>query len=207
MRRPLRGAVPPPAQYSLKGWNPNKSVPGRENKRGKIETDALKGRNILFVYRLMMKGRGNYDDFKKPPWKQGEKIMLPERKINKTVLAGSTASAVGPLHGKALRNPSLLFGFHVMWQVRTTALYVFVVCPSYPFTLGNFAFLLFLFLEGGEHSLSQWLSQAGSTPDTNNQSPLYSTQKALEMKLFPTEQQVDMCVLQWNRPKNHCSAA
>lgn len=147
MQRPLRRAVPP-VQYSLKGWNPNKSARGRENKRGKIETDALKGRNILFAYRLVMKRRGNYDDFKKPPWKQGEKFMWQERKINKTVLAGSTASALGPLHGKALRNPSPLFGFHVTWQVRTTALYVFVVCPSYPFTLGEFR-IYFVFIFGG----------------------------------------------------------
>lgn len=68
--------------------------------------------------------------------------MLQETEINKTVLAQNTVSLLGPLHGKALRNPSPLFGCHVTCQARTSALYVFVVCPYFPFILGSFTFVL-----------------------------------------------------------------
>ena len=54
--------------------------------------------------------------------KQGEKLpMLQETKPNKTILAENTVALPGPLHGKSLRNPSPLFGFHVTCQVLCTS--------------------------------------------------------------------------------------
>lgn len=82
--------------------------------------------------------------------------MLQKIKINKTVLAENAAPSLGPLHGKSLKNPSPLFGFHVTCQVRTRAPYIFVVCPYFPFILGSFTFSL-SFL--GEKSTVWFMSQ------------------------------------------------
>lgn len=80
--------------------------------------------------------------------------------------------------------------------------------PILPFHVRGVSHLFcFYFWRGGSTACPNDLAKQAVCLTLTTSLPCIQQNKALEMKLFPTEQQVDMCALQWNRPRKHCSAA